>query len=308
MSGPDEREQIDQTLLCRAIADARREGYNVVGLSGGEPLMYRPLIEVLAAARRLGMLTTVTSNGMLLTKKNLARLAGVTSLLAISLDGTPASHNRMRNSDRAFDVMAGNLEHVRDSGVPFGFIFTLTQYNVHELDWVADFAVKQGARLLQIHPLEEVGRATQTLRGSEPDERELSFGVAEALRIQKSVGQQLTVQLDVASRAGLRAGPGRVYAAEVNEETSEPLAELVAPLVIEPDGEVVPLQYGFPRAYAVGNLHERRLSELVPGWRRDRLASYLSLCMRTHGELAADSNAGLFNWYGAIASRATTPA
>ena len=36
-------------------------------------------------------------------------------------------------------------------------MFTLTRENLGELGWVSDFAVDQGARLLQIHPLAEVG-------------------------------------------------------------------------------------------------------------------------------------------------------
>jgi len=33
-----------------------------------------------------------------------------------------------------------------------GFIFTLTFHNVHELEWVAQFAVEQGAKLLNSIP------------------------------------------------------------------------------------------------------------------------------------------------------------
>jgi MoaA/NifB/PqqE/SkfB family radical SAM enzyme len=70
---------------------------------------------------------------------------------------------------RAFSTMAARLEGVRRSGIPFGFIFTLTQFNLHELEWVAGFALQQGARLLQIHPLEEAGRAAERLAGARPD-------------------------------------------------------------------------------------------------------------------------------------------
>jgi MoaA/NifB/PqqE/SkfB family radical SAM enzyme len=52
----------------------------------------------------------------------------------------------MRASPHAFAQMASRLKGLRSSGIPFGFIFTLTQQNVHELQWVADFAAEQGAR------------------------------------------------------------------------------------------------------------------------------------------------------------------
>jgi MoaA/NifB/PqqE/SkfB family radical SAM enzyme len=168
-SGPEESSELSLTLLCNALTDASKEKYTVAGISGGEPLLYKPLRELLEHAHQCGMITTVTSNGMLLTERRLETLRGVVDLLAISLDGGPASHNRMRASERAFEMMAARLDGVRRSGIPFGFIFTLTQHNLHELDWVANFALEQGAKLLQIHPLEEVGRANTFLPGVRPD-------------------------------------------------------------------------------------------------------------------------------------------
>lgn len=308
-SGPGEKESLDPSLVCDAIADAAGEGYNVLGVSGGEPLMYRPLRRILEHAVARGLLTTVTSNGMLLTKPKLKQLRGVTNLLAISLDGVPESHNRMRNSARAFEVMAARLEDVRASGIPFGFIFTLTQRNVHELDWVAGFALQQGARLLQIHPLEETGRARKTLAGHRPDEIELGFGFAEALRIQEMAGGRLGVQVDMTSRASIRSAPERVYAADTQlDAASAPLAELVAPLVLEPDGMLVPLQYGFPRAYALGCLHEHRLGELAGSWRRERLEAFRDLCRRAFDHASVPSELPFFNWYESIAALGATPA
>jgi MoaA/NifB/PqqE/SkfB family radical SAM enzyme len=171
-SGPEQRGGLDSPRLCEALEDAAAEGFTVAGFSGGEPLLYEPLETMLDHARSCGLITTVTSNGMLLTERRLDSLAGRIDLLAISLDGVPESHNQMRAHPRAFETMAKRLKALRRSGIPFGFIFTLTQHNVNELDWVAGFAKEQGAGLLQIHPLEDAGRARTRLRGGRPDEVE----------------------------------------------------------------------------------------------------------------------------------------
>jgi MoaA/NifB/PqqE/SkfB family radical SAM enzyme len=263
--------------------------------------MYRPLRAVLETAHLCGMVTTVTSNGILLTARNLERLTGVTDLLAISLDGVPESHNRIRNSDRAFELMSSRLDEVRASEIPFGFIFTLTRYNVHELDWVAGFAVAQGARLLQIHPLEETGRARVEMHESRPDDIELGWALIEALRIQSEYAGRIAVHLDAATRSAVRHSPESVFAVPVDR--GAPLAELVSPLVLEPDGWVVPLQYGFPRAFALGNLKSDTIATMAHRWRSRRLASYQEVCRATFDSLSDGAAGSIFNWYEAVAAQ-----
>ena len=158
---------------------------NKAGLLDRANLDVNAVRYLLRLAKDLGMRTTVTSNGMLLNERRLAILAAHTDVLAISLDGVPESHNRMRASAEAFARMQANLESVRKSGIDFGFIFTLTQHNVNELGWVAQFAAEQGAKLFQIHPLAGVGRAADLLSGSRPDEMESAFAFLEAERIRQ---------------------------------------------------------------------------------------------------------------------------
>jgi MoaA/NifB/PqqE/SkfB family radical SAM enzyme len=237
---------------------------------------------------------------MPLTEKRLAWLRGRADLLAISLDGVPASHNRMRAHRRAFDVMAARLDLVRDSDIPFGFIFTLTQHNLDELDWVASFAHEQGARLLQIHPLEEVGRARVELAGQQPDAVESTYAQLEAVRLRERFGDAMLVQVDIADAERIKQNPDRVFAAPPGRDDA-PLAELMSPLVVETDGTVVPLQHGFSRAYALGNLHDAPLPELAREWRRETLARFHRLCRRVVDEHDSADGARFFNWYERIA-------
>jgi Fe-coproporphyrin III synthase len=299
-SGPEVKETLDAGLLKDFLSDAAAQGYTVAGFSGGEPLLYQPLREVLEHARRCGLITTVTSNGMLLDERRLAILAGAADLLAISLDGVPASHNRMRGDERAFSTLASRLDGVRRSGIPFGFIFTLTQYNLHELEWVAGFALEQGAALLQIHPLEEAGRAAERLAGSRPDGVETGYAFLLATALQEQLGERLRVQLDLASRQGMEASPGCFFADTCPAGDRLPLADLVSPLILETDGTVVPLEYGVGRQFQLGSLHEARLAELADRWQRERLAEFRRLCRGTFEAVIADRETPLTNWYEAV--------
>ncbi len=296
LSGPEERGGLGVALLGDALLDAAAEGYTVASFSGGEPALYRPLADVLEAAHEVGLLTTMTSNGMLLTERRLSELAPHLDLLAISLDGVPESHNRMRGSDLAFQKMEHHLEHVRRSGIPFGFIFTLTQRNMDELDWVGDYAVDAGAALLQIHPLEEVGRAAATLAGERPDAKECLVASLVARDLQARLGEQIRVHLDIVDLQLAARDPGAVYA-DSSEDPAALLAEVVSPLVVEADGQVVPLSYGFARRYALGDLHRQPLRELAAAWRNERLPEFADLCRRTYAILNDDRTSRFTNWY-----------
>ena len=300
-SSPQERGQLEAALICAALTDARQEGYSVASFSGGEPLLYKPLRQLLDHAHDCGMMTTVTTNGMLLDKRRLKLLQGGADLLAISLDGVPESHNKIRGSKRAFAEMAARLGDLRATGIPFGFIFTLTQYNLDELDWVASFALAQGARLLQIHPLEDVGRAREEMSGEHPDEIESAYAVAEVLKLQEAIGEQMLVHIDLIDREYLKTDPAKVFADELSADSATCLfSELVSPLVIEADGQVVPIEYGFAREYALGDLHAAPLHELMTRWRESRLLPFRALCQKVFQVTTTATALPFFNWYEAI--------
>jgi MoaA/NifB/PqqE/SkfB family radical SAM enzyme len=303
-SGPRFRDELTEEMLCSAVTDAAAEGYNVVGISGGEPLMYRPLRQVLLHARALGLITTVTTNGMLLDRRRIASLTGAANLLAISLDGVPASHNAMRGNPRAFEIMAKNLPALREAGIPFGFIFTLTQHNLNELVWVADFALREGAKLLQIHPLEGVGRAQDSLGDAIPDGTELSYAVLAVARIQELVGDQMKIQLDVAGREAIAEDPDRVFAGQSGYQPAATLAEILSPLIIETNGDVVPVEYAFGGNLALGNLRDASLRELAGRWKVEKLPLFLQLCRQVHAAVTTGAKPDVVNWYELIARQA----
>ncbi len=299
-SGPEGSVGLPAAALIRLIHHAADHDYSVVGISGGEPLLYPDLAAILSAAKHRGLTTTVTTNGVLLTEARLQALQGLVDVLAISLDGVPESHARMRNDPRAFAQMARRLPALAASGIPFGFVFTLTQANVHELAWVVDFAAEAGASLVQVHPLEAEGKALGPLSGHIPDGQELLFAVLEVMRLQSE--GRVFLQLDVTSASDLRESPQRFLA--LPRVPEQPLGRWLTPLVLEPDGVLVPVTYGFPRPYAIGSILEADLPQLLQGWDPEPL---LALARRTQQQALAGMEASdqlLTNWYAQIVANA----
>jgi MoaA/NifB/PqqE/SkfB family radical SAM enzyme len=306
-SGPTEREQLDPEVFTQLISDASFLGYDIASFSGGEPTLYPHLRLLLDQAHRHQMKTVVVSNGMLLTEQRLEALAGAIDILAISLDGMPETHNQMRNHPAAFETMVSRLPAIRDAGIPFGFIFTLTYQNYQQFDWVVDFALEQGASLLQIHPLEGVGRAQSSLQGIVPNASLAAYAYLKTNRLRDSLAkQQLFLQLDLIHQQYLLMDPQRFYAHRPKPDGEVPLSELISPLVVEPDGTVVPLQYGFSRHYGLGNLKQAQLPALAKTWQQQIYPDFLNLCQQVYTEMSVPQELPIFDWYGAVTDRAAS--
>ena len=78
------------------LHDLRRLGVKILDITGGEPLLYRHLVEMLTLAKEMGFTTSVTTNGMLYPRYA-EQLAGKVDALLFSLDSTdPEEHDRIR--------------------------------------------------------------------------------------------------------------------------------------------------------------------------------------------------------------------
>jgi len=260
-SGPKAADELPLPVLEDLVADAAGLGYEVLAVSGGEPFMYPHLPGFLRQAKAAGLTCLLTSNGTLVSPRRLEPLAGCLDLLVLSLDGPRPEHDRMRARDGAYDAMARRIGAVRQAGIPFGFLFTLTQHNVHQLAWAAEFAAASGASLLQVHPLEASGRG-RSLYHAVPDATEGAYALLEVARLRRAFGETLRFQLDLAPAAALAAFLRELTAAGDGGE----LAGILSPLVVEPDGWCVPWQYGFPREFALGSLFQDRLPPLAKSW------------------------------------------
>lgn len=303
-SGPMARTELDAATVCKVVSDAAAMGYQVVSVSGGEPLMYGGLDKVLVHARSLSLLTTVTTNGFFTGQERLDRLCKLVDVLAISLDGPPEIHNEIRGSAHAFERLEAGLENVRKAGIQFGFIHTLTQRNWEHLLWVAEFAAGNGARLLQIHPLELTGHAASQMAADAPEDDVLAKVYVLAFALASKYGDTMKVQLDLLYRDHLREEPGLVYAEEPEGKRDQTTpAQFLGLLVLEPDGTVVPVSYGFSRRYKLCNVKERGLADAWPDYLANGYPEFKALCRRVWDELCAPDAPLLSNWHEVIASR-----
>lgn len=100
---------------ARRVADAARGGtLRLVRFTGGEPLLHEELPEIVAAFAGAGLLTSVITNGGLLSERLGALVGAGLSQVVVSLDSPRAeSHDRYRRTPGLFDRAVAGLGELR---------------------------------------------------------------------------------------------------------------------------------------------------------------------------------------------------
>ncbi|NNE35311.1 MAG: radical SAM protein, partial [Rhodothermales bacterium] len=129
-------------------------GVRFVDFTGGEPLLHPQIGEFLHEAKRLGLRTTLTTNGLLYPKRARS-LAGLVDLLHFSIDSAnPQEHNKSRGVD-CFDKLMESIEVALSIGERPDLLFTVTNENIDQLDQIYETISKPNGLILIVNPLFE---------------------------------------------------------------------------------------------------------------------------------------------------------
>jgi MoaA/NifB/PqqE/SkfB family radical SAM enzyme len=301
-SGPKARETLSATLIDPVIADAVSLGYRVLNLSGGEPLIDPNVRRWIEAARAAGMQTQLVTNGMLVTADLARWIARDVDLVAVSIDGPPPRHNALRGSAAAFEGMERGVDLLAQAGARFGLIHTAREETLADLRWLFGWAAAKGAALVQLHPLERGGRA-KDMASDALDEGGFETRLALLADLIAEDFPSITMQCDAAVVGQTAGSCGRPAEELMAEAADLPFAALVNPLVVEPDGMVMPLTYGLDRRLALGSLKEAPLMALAAQFRKAGLARLLEHQRAVSEALEEDVTWPFVAWHAALAAR-----
>ncbi|RRA98800.1 radical SAM protein [Larkinella rosea] len=114
------------------LRDLKRLGVRVIDFTGGEPLLHRQLDELLREAKNRGLITTVTTNG-LLYPKNAEKLHGLIDMLHFSLDSPIAEEHDKSRGVKCFDKVMESIAIAKQLGERPDILFTVFEHNVHQI-------------------------------------------------------------------------------------------------------------------------------------------------------------------------------
>ena len=268
-SSPDVRESLDAARILDALALLRAEGYEVVSISGGEPLVYRPLVQLAAGASALGFRVHMITNGILLSEERLAALAPYLFLMGVSLDGAEGVHNAVRGRDDAFRHARHALDRLARADTPFGIIYAVTKPSLADIPWAFELARELGARLLHLRPLAPEGRARAlddqwTLS---PEDCARLFLLATLLDAPPPVATAQDANTVAHTEMSPRVQVDLVRAEDLADARSqfalldpagriESLSDAINPLVLDADGRCYPFSHGIDPSLTVADIRQ----------------------------------------------------
>ncbi len=130
-------------------------------LTGGEPLLRRDILDIVARAAERGLWVVVGTNGVKVTENVARRLseAGARGL-SLSLDALDAErHDRFRMVRGAWQNTVDGAGILNRTGLPFIVQTTAGSHNIDELDAIADFAYERlNAKVWNLYFLVPTGR------------------------------------------------------------------------------------------------------------------------------------------------------
>ena len=294
-SSPEHKDMIDLEKLKQFLVFAYQEGFNNIALSGGEPFLYKDLEELLIFTKQIGFTNTIASNGMLLNSERNKKILNHVDLIAISVDGQEPLHDYIRGQEGAFQKMLQGVKVLKDLNKPFGFIHTITNKSWVQLIWLADFAHTQGAKLLQLHPLELTGRAIEFFDFTEEHELLLHRSFILANYLSSKYYNTMIIQLDLLHKEYLKSYPEAVCTTKRYSRPLNSITELLDNIVVDEHGNILPISYGFHPRYQIGNIHNFQ-KNIFSDYLKDKSKDFENLFNMALDNIYSDTEKDIINW------------
>jgi len=136
--------------LLRSYAESVKDvAVRHVVMSGGEPLKHHNLWSFCQSLRREGVKIVLLSTGLLL-ESNATEIVDNCDQLTVSLHGSPAVHDRIRQVTGSAERLAAGVKAVHSARVDFPIVgrTVVQKFNCHDLENIIRFGKELGLRAL----------------------------------------------------------------------------------------------------------------------------------------------------------------
>lgn len=178
-SNPLDLPGLDQELTTAQWIDvfqqARQLGSAQLGLSGGEPLVRKDLIELISEARQLGFYTNLITSGVGLDERKVAdfREAGLDHIQVSFQASDEELNNWLSGSKKAFAHKLEMARQVKAHGYPMVLNFVTHRHNLDHIDQIIELCVELKADYVELATCKHYGWAYENRQHLLPTREQL---------------------------------------------------------------------------------------------------------------------------------------
>lgn len=239
--------------MARAIDELAGAGVRTLIVSGGEPFLRADLPQLVQRAKEAGITAvTVITNGTCATDEMLAALAPWAGTVAVSVDGWSSDCRAHIRSEQRYDQLADTVRRIQSAGMKAHIVPTIHALNYGDLPRYVEMGEALGATMNYSLLSCEACDALAHLLPGDNELRDLARGLlALGASPRQSTSGPFGVNLDVKRSCG--AG--------------------CKELSVAADGTVYPCHMLHRAEWALGNVFEEPLADLLQGERARTLAT-----------------------------------
>lgn len=305
-ASPKGRQRLPIHLVMRTVEEASALGFRSIQFSGGEPLLYRGLHQVLelTKGKRFDEVT-LSTNATRIDDRTAGLLADIGANVVTSIDGPPEYHDVFRGRRGSFARSERGISCLIRFGVPVKVVMTVCTDSLEHVDWCARWASGMKVRQLQFQPLQEVGRGKcmADCRLSDEDLYDLfihlnDLGVSYASR-------GLKIVMAYQSRDFMIRHPCAAYVCN-GKRCHRGVDKELKKIVVREDGSILPELVDIDRRFALGNLHDDTLESCLLNYLQKGFKAFDRLCREVYKETVPNYPSPLIPWNEILAQRSRT--
>jgi MoaA/NifB/PqqE/SkfB family radical SAM enzyme len=303
---PARREQLPVGRVLNAIAECGELGVGNLYLTGGEPLLYRHLPEVVDAATQTnGLQVIVSTNGTLIRQRHADMLRAARARVNISVDGDEKAHDNFRQHSGAFRATQEGIRTLVAAGIPVSIISTISRRNLHLLSPMVEWASEAGAREFRVQPLLRLGRGIDICddRLTNAQMNRLVMELSDLANRYRD--RNLTCGFIGVTKRFIEAHPCGAYVCN-GAGCHRRMAKEIKKLVIREDGTVLPEATNLSHDFALGNIEDGSLVEMVQRYFENGYERFDQLCRTAYAEILPVWESAVIPWDQIIAERSRT--
>ena len=147
--------------IKRVVPELKKAGVKIAILSGGEPLMREDIYEISEYIKSNGIMTYLSTNGLLIDENNIDKIKEHFNYLGISIDGKPEMHDLFRGKRGAYEQSMKAIRLGLDRGIKVGLRYTFSSMNAESLPYIFELVEKENIPKLYISHLVYTGRGNR---------------------------------------------------------------------------------------------------------------------------------------------------